>query len=154
MALFAYLIKSNDLSMDNARMWCFNQYSKEPVPPWIDEVTMDTSKDELLSLLKENFNVDGSIDFEFEVGSFCQWHKSTAFSLYSLIQNLLISVDKSMFTQHELELLVDSELLLQTDRNTTQKVSDSMQSFIDSYASSYNTTLNLFMVNMEIERLK
>ncbi len=45
--LLSYIIKSNDLSMDIARAWCFDQYALDDVPAWIEEISIDTSKDEL-----------------------------------------------------------------------------------------------------------
>lgn len=154
MKMFAYMIKSNDISMDVARTWCFNQYGEDEYPLWIEDITMDSSKDELLSLLREYENADGCIDFEYEVAAFCQWYKDGGFSLYALIQNLLIAVDKTKFDSETLELLEKSEAMFQSDKDVKQSVLEMMNDFIETQCTYYQKRMNDFKKEMKLETLK
>ncbi len=152
--LFAYLIKSNDLSMDVARSWCFDQYALDEVPVWVEEITIETSKDELLELLKKHYGVDGSIDTAFEIGSYCQWYQNGGFSLYALIQNLLVYMGKDTFSAKDLAMLEKGEALFQSDKDAVQDVLPMMQGFIDNNGALYKERLEQFMRNMDIDLLK
>lgn len=152
--LFAYLIKSNDISMDVARHWCFEQYALDDIPTWIYDITIDSSKDEFLELLKVHYDVDGTIDFEFEVGSYCQWYKNDGFSLYALIQNLLVFIGKSEFSDEELMLLEKSEALFKENKNAVVEVLPMIQDFIDAYAVLYQNRLSHFKGNIGLKTLK
>ena len=140
--------------MDIARAWCFDQYALDDVPVWIEDISIDTSKDELLALLKKYYDVDASIDFNFEVGSFCQWYQNDGFSLYALIQNLLVFVGKEKFAHEELTMLEQGESQFQADKNAVTEVLPLMQGFIDSYSVLYRERLSGFMVRMGLESLK
>jgi len=154
MKLFAYLVKSNDLSMDMARAWCFDQYAQDDVPEWIHEISIDTGKDELLELLKLHYDVDGSIDFEFEVGAYCQWYKEGGFKLYSLVQNLLVFMDKQQLIESDFIMLHGAQELFKVDKDAANKVAIVMEEFIEKYALIYNQRMTGFMQTMELETLK
>lgn len=140
--------------MDVARSWCFDQYAQDDVPVWIEAISIDTSKDELFELLKRHYDVDGSIDFEFEVGSYCQWYKNDGFSLYALVQNLLVFVDKTLFPVEELSVLEEGERLFQSDKNAVSEVLPIIVGLIDSYSDLYRDRLGEFMDIMGLEILK
>lgn len=140
--------------MDMARAWCFDQYALDDIPAWIHDITIDTTKNELLGLLEAYYDVDGSIDFEFEVGSYCQWYINGGFSLYALIQNLLVFIGGDRFPTEELSLLKRSELLFQADKNAVNEVLGMMQDMIDWYADLYHERLVQFKSHMGLETLK
>ena len=154
LSLLSYLIKSNDLSMREAIEWSFELYSLDEVPSWVYDVTLDTTKTEFLQTLQEVYSVDGGCEFSFEVGSFCNWYLSDGFSLYALIQNLLIMLDKTKYNENELNLLLGAETLFQEDKDAKARVLDLMNDFINTYNTLYVETIELFKKEMQISELK
>ena len=91
--ILGYLLKKNSISYSQVIEWAYSKYTDEGIDPFIEKIGLALDKEEILELIKNEYQVYGEPEPEFLVGEVAKQYSISELTLEQAIRRILYRLD-------------------------------------------------------------